>query len=530
MKHRIIVTLAAAFLLLILFISPVLADTIYTVKQGDTLFSIARQFNTTVQVLTQANNLPNPNLIYVGQTLVIPDGVPAPTSTPPSGTPTPTPTPGGSSSTYTVRAGDTLGLIAARFGVSVQAIAAANNLVNINVIYVGQVLVIPGVVNPGPTPTPTSTPPPTTGSTTYVVRAGDTLGKIAIQFGTSIQALMSANNLSNPNLIYVGQVLVIPGGGGGYIPPVTGGGFEIGGQTHSLSHVNEMKFAGMKWVKFQHKWSPGDDPNVLAGRINDAHANGFKVLISVTGATLFPGAGSIDFASYVSFMGGLAALGPDALEVWNEQNLDREWPSGEISPTSYVNNMLKPTYNAIKQANANVMVISGAPAPTGFDNGTNAWADSRYVQGLAAAGAASYMDCIGVHHNAGATSPNATTGHSGGNHYSWYFGATLNLYYNAFGGSRKVCFTELGYLSGDGFPGLPGAFGWASGTSVAEQAQWLAEAVSLSASGGKVRMLIVFNVDFTEYDVNGDPQAGYAIIRPDGSCPACDTLHNVTGG
>ena len=254
------------------------------------------------------------------------------------------------------------------------------------------------------------------------------------------------------------------------------------------------------------------------------------MLISVTGAALFPSPGSIDFASYVSFMGGLAALGPDALEVWNEQNLDREWPTGEISPTSYVNSMLKPAYNAIKQANGNVMVISGAPAPTGYDNGTNAWADSRYVAGLAAAGAASYADCIGVHHNAGATSPGSTSGHPGGTHYSWYFGATLNLYYNAFGGSRKVCFTELGYLSGDGFPGLPGAFGWASGTSVAEQAQWLAEAVSLSASGGKVRMLIVFNVDFTEYDVNGDPQAGYAIIRPDGSCPACDSLHTVTGG
>lgn len=525
MKRRLPVTIAAAFCLLILFITPVLADTIYTVKQGDTLFSIARQFNTTVQVLTQANNLSNPNLIYVGQNLLIPDGVPTPVpTTPPGGTP-PAPT----GTIYTVRAGDTLGVIAARFGVSVQAIAAANNLVNINVIYVGQVLTIPGVASPGPTPTPTATPPPTTGNTTYIVRAGDTLGKIAIQFGTSIQALMTANNLGNPNLIYVGQVLIISGGSSTN-PPVTGGSFEIGGQTHSLSHVSEMKFTGMKWVKFQHKWSLGDDPNVLAGRINDAHANGFKVLISVTGATLFPSSGSIDFASYVSFMGGLAALGPDALEVWNEQNLDREWPSGEISPTSYVNNMLKPTYNAIKQTNANVMVISGAPAPTGFDNGTNAWADSRYVQGLAAAGAASYMDCIGVHHNAGATSPSATSGHPGGSHYSWYFGATLNLYYNAFGGSRKVCFTELGYLSGDGFPGLPGAFGWASGTSVAEQAQWLAEAVSLSASGGKVRMLIVFNVDFTEYDVNGDPQAGYAIIRPDGSCPACDTLHNVTGG
>jgi hypothetical protein len=192
--------------------------------------------------------------------------------------------------------------------------------------------------------------------------------------------------------------------------------------------------------------------------------------------------------------------------------------------------MLAPAYNAIKGANGNIMVISGALAPTGFDNGHNAWADSRYISGMAAAGAASYADCIGVHHNAGATSPNATTGHPGGSHYSWYFFPTLNLYYNAFGGARKVCFTELGYLSGEGFSGLPANFAWASNTSVSEHAQWLAEAASLGANSGKVRLFIVYNVDFTTYEVSGDPQAGYAMIRPGGSCPACDTLRGVTGG
>jgi hypothetical protein len=226
----------------------------------------------------------------------------------------------------------------------------------------------------------------------------------------------------------------------------------------------------------------------------------------------------------------VAALGPDAIEVWNEQNIDREWPAGQIDPNSYVNNLLRPAYNAIKSANGNVMVITGAPAPTGFDNGTNAWADDRYIAGMAAAGAASYADCIGVHHNAGATSPYASSGHPAGTHYSWYYTPMVNLYYNAFGGARKLCFTELGYLSGDGFPGLPAAFSWASGTSVGEHAQWLAEATTIARTGGKVRLLIVYNVDFTNYDTSGDPQAGYAMIRPDGSCPACDTLRAAMGG
>jgi hypothetical protein len=103
----------------------------------------------------------------------------------------------------------------------------------------------------------------------------------------------------------------------------------------------------------------------------------------------------------------------------------------------------------------------------------------------------------------------------------------VNLYSGAFGGSRPLCFTELGYLSSEGYGGLPPNFSWASGTSVSEQAQWLAEAVTLSKQSGRVRMLIVYNVDFTSYDPDGDPQAGYAIIRPGGSCPACSSLGAV---
>jgi len=309
------------------------------------------------------------------------------------------------------------------------------------------------------------------------------------------------------------------------IAPAGGGSFELGGQTHTLANPTVMQMAGMNWVKFQHKWGSGDSPSAVAGRIQQSHANGMKVLLSIPGSSTYPG--SIDFSGYVEFLRGVAALGPDAIEVWNEENIDFEWPAGQINPTSYVNSMLAPAYNAIKSANPSVMVISGAPAPTGFDNGTNAWADDRYMAGVAAAGGANYMDCIGVHYNAGATSPSATSGHPGGNHYSWYFGPTLNMYYNSFGGARPVCFTELGYLSGGDFGGVPSRFSWAANTTVAQHAQWLAEAASLSANSGRVRLMIVFNVDFTLW--GDDPQAGYAMLRPDGSCPSCGLLGQVMG-
>ncbi len=458
-------TVPIAVIALLFVTAAVVAAATYVVQPGDTLWRISRQYNTTVDYLAQTNNIPNPNLIYVGQVLEVPDTTTGPTPVPPVATPVPP-------------------------------------------------------------------QPPQQG--TYVVQPGDSLSKIARQFGTTVDALVQANNIANPNLIYVGQVLIIPGG---TVPPVTtpvppgptpvpppSGSFALGGQTQTFANAQAMKDAGMNWVKFQHKWTPGDDPTVVEGRIREGQAQGFKVLLSITGAQTYPPTDGIDFASFTDFLGGVAALGPDAIEVWNEQNIDFEWPAGQIDPTSYVNNMLAPGYQAIKAANPNVQVISGAPAPTGFDNGTNAWADNRYIAGMRAAGAANFADCIGAHHNAGATSPTVSTGHPAGSHYSWYYQPTVDLYYNTFGGARPVCLTELGYLSGDGFSALPPNFSWAAGTSVQEHAQWLREARDLSASQGKVGMMIIFNVDFDFYDPAGDPQAGYAMIRPDGSCPACDAL------
>ncbi|WP_214828680.1 LysM peptidoglycan-binding domain-containing protein [Exiguobacterium algae] len=154
----------------------------YTVKSGDTLYGIARTYGVSVSALASANNITNTNLIYVGQVLVIPG-----TTTPPAST-----------TTYTVKSGDTLYKIAASYNTTVSKIASANNITNVNLIYVGQVLTIPG----------TTTPPAST--TTYTVKSGDTLYKIAASYNTTVSKIASANNITNVNLIYVGQTLTIP--------------------------------------------------------------------------------------------------------------------------------------------------------------------------------------------------------------------------------------------------------------------------------------------------------------------------------
>jgi len=345
--------------------------------------------------------------------------------------------------------------------------------------------------------------------------------------GWVFASLLSVNSSVNVGALTVVEVAGPPPVSNVAPPVASNSGFELGGQAFG-SPYGQMSYAGMTWVKRQHKWGPGNTGQEVAGLIAEAHNAGFKILLSMPGPVR---PSSIDFAAYVEFLRAVASLPdpPNAIEVWNEQNIDAEWPAGQISPQAYVQNMLAPAYQAIKGANPNIMVISGAPAPTGFFGGCGSGGcdDNVYMQGMAAAGAASYMDCIGVHYNEGIIPPSQESGDPRSEHYTRYFWGMLNTYYNAFGGARPVCFTELGYLTGEGYGALPGSFSWAGNVTVAQQAQWLAQAASLSASSGKVRLLIVWNVDSQTW--GSDPQAGYAIIRPGGSCPACETLHQVMG-
>jgi hypothetical protein len=281
----------------------------------------------------------------------------------------------------------------------------------------------------------------------------------------------------------------------------------------------------MVWAKRQIRYNLGDDPSVAAGAINQAHSQGFRVLLGIVGDKAQLAAGGDGYMDqFAGFLGGVAALGPDAIEVWNEMNLDREWPNGQIDPAMYTR-MLAKAYSAIKGRNASVMVISGAPSPTGAEGafGTAAvWNDDRYIRGMAAAGAANYMDCLGLHYNEGIISPDQSSGDPRDNYYTRFYSGMVNTYWNAFGGARPLCFTELGYVTPEGYGPLPAGFSWGQNTTAAQQAEWLGRAATLSRSSGRVRLMIVWNVDFTTY--GEDPAAGYAIIRPGGGCPACATL------
>jgi hypothetical protein len=309
------------------------------------------------------------------------------------------------------------------------------------------------------------------------------------------------------------------------------GNFELGGHAVGLSTrtVEAMKQAGMTWVK---KQIPGGTPlgNAVAV-IQDGKSKGFKVLLGVLGDKDRLGQIGVDAYApeYAAYVAELAKQGADAIEVWNEPNIDREWPGPLISGANYTK-LLAVASNAIRTANKNTMVISAAPSPTGFFGSAGCGAqgcnDDVFMEQMAQAGAAQYFDCLGLHYNEGVVPPTANSGDPRDNYPTRYFSSMTARGQRYFPG-KPVCYTELGYLSGEGMgKPIPAGFNWTPDdpVTVQEQAEWLAGAATLGAARG-VRLMIVWNVDFTRWD--SDPMGGYAIIRPDNSCPACATLGAV---
>ena len=198
--RRIVFAFLVAFLLasaypgIVAAAPPAQAPMEHVVQPGETLFRIAQAYGVTVDDIVAANNLADRNLIHVGQRLIIPASNEAPAAgvSPPLT----------QSSDYIVQLGDTLSLIAQRFDTTAEAIAQANGIVNPNLIFVGQSLVIS---------TPQDAPPPPPQTVIHVVQPGETLARIALRYNTTVWAIAQVNDLSNPNLIHAGQRLVIPG-------------------------------------------------------------------------------------------------------------------------------------------------------------------------------------------------------------------------------------------------------------------------------------------------------------------------------
>ena len=162
----------------------------HTVAAGENLYRIGLKYGISWIAIARENMLSNPNVLSVGQVLKLPGGTP----TEPPSTPSPQ-----TETTYIVQPGDNLFRIGLKYGISWIQIAEANGLVNPNLILVGYELKIP-VNAPGPVP-----------QFSHVVKPGETLFLISLQYGVAWPSIAEANSISSPYIIYVGQTLVIPG-------------------------------------------------------------------------------------------------------------------------------------------------------------------------------------------------------------------------------------------------------------------------------------------------------------------------------
>lgn len=182
----------------------------YVVEEGDSLGTIAQQFGVSAVSIMEANNLQNPNNVFIGQELVIPNYTPPNSTTADNGETTSDATANGTGDeptdgaavSHVVQPGETLYGIAQKYGVDANTIADANNIANRNQLRVGQKITIPGI---------SLREAAAALGRVHIIQSGESLTTIAQQYGVSAEEIISFNNISNPDAIYVGQELIIPG-------------------------------------------------------------------------------------------------------------------------------------------------------------------------------------------------------------------------------------------------------------------------------------------------------------------------------
>lgn len=184
------------------------ASRTHKVKRGETLGSISRRYGVSVKNLQAWNGMGSSTRLVAGKTLRVSPPGSASASRGKSASPATASSKGGKT-THTVKAGETTSGIARRYGVNLDALLAVNRLTRRSTIKVGQRLVIPGVATAaGPAPG-SSDPATRQGATVHVVQKGETLFRIAQRYGTTVERLCEANDLTKDSILRPGTALSI---------------------------------------------------------------------------------------------------------------------------------------------------------------------------------------------------------------------------------------------------------------------------------------------------------------------------------
>jgi hypothetical protein len=332
--------------------------------------------------------------------------------------------------------------------------------------------------------------------------------------------------------------------------PVSNKSFQVGIQVQYSLDMNpdnqdgwmrEVKEKmGLRWFKQQIRWEEVEpergqfDWSKIDLVMPSSAKFSLNVMMSIVTAPAWAREGGVNldkhgppanYADYVNFVTAILKRYPgqvQAIEIWNEQNLDREWTStAGLSAANYVA-MLRETYTAIKAIDPGIIVISGALSPTGGwvepDGRVSAIDDFDYLSQMIDAGLLNYTDCVGAHHNGYNIGPDVTwdkvpndptasfRGPFDNPHHSWSFYSTLETYASKIAlanGQQKLCVTEFGWASTEDLGGFPPGFEFANDNTLQEQADFIVKAMDVMKGWNTVWLAFIWNFNY-------GPQAGWA--------------------
>lgn len=512
----------------------------YRVQAGDTLFRIATNNNTTVDILSRLNNISNPTLIYTGQLLTLPTN---------------------------------------------------DNLATVPT----------STADPESTeePVPESTEEPDDGDEEvvegdgYVIQAGDTLFRIASQNGTTTAVLQSLNNIANVNLIFAGQRLTLPADEASAsseddettddaIESTLGYGIQVYMNVSNTAAIaSQISQLGVDWVKIDVSWAAieplqsEEDFSALDATVEAIDALGVNILLNVYEAPAWTRENYIlnqllelnsgppeDLANFGTFMTSLATryVGVvDAYEMWKSPNLLKYWTvpvyatpperqeSGDFGVPDeiqigafYYIDLLETGYNAVKAADPDALVITAGLAPVGSSDNYNFIATGTFLNNMMALGAANYSDGIGAIFGASAVPPTAlccTQPPGVDSHYEsflQYFLEILDFYNDILERNDvelPIFVTQFGWGTTEGgiiSAAAPG-FEWLSYTSQEEQALYVTQAFEEGAKLDYIGGMFLYNLNGCGI---GDAEACFfSLIDADTTArPAFAALQGIDKG
>jgi LysM repeat protein len=499
-------------------------------------------------------------LLSIGMLLSWTMGTPVfATTTTPSATSTPEPV------IHVVRSGDSLLQIARTYGVTTQALLQANNLSDPNRIIVGQRLIVPVSATATATAIPSTLKPTITATTagaldatpvpeqrTDVVLPGDSLARVASRNGTTVQNLINLNNLANPDLIVVGQRLIVADGSTP-VPPTTESGtapasigFGLGVSVYLSGQdiivlTDQVRSLGLDWVKVEVSWEQVEpqqgtfDFALLDQAVTRFSGIRNKILFTITRTPSWARTYGLEdgppddfklFGDFVAALAGRYAGRVTAYQIWNEPNLRRNWASDvhRIDASNYML-LLQTAYAKIKEADPAALVITAGLAPTGFNDGVNALNDRLYLQSMYDTGLRDFSDGVAVHASGFGNPPTADCCLAPDgvlSHFenrSFYFKSTLEDYraiMDANQDDRLLWVSSFGWGTSEDLAAPRPDLVYVSYNSMIEQANYILSAFEMGRASGRIGPMFLNNLNGCQAADAAGESCYFALIGSDG--------------